>query len=337
MMQPSMQMAGQPGIPGMPMPGPAGAGDAQQMLASSAPQQAAMPQAQQQQQLQPQMTAGMVRKWLPDKSYGFITPVGGGQDVFVHSSAFGGGSLTEGDQVIFRMTTDERNGKLRAEGVYGPAVRQAQGSLPLGFPGMGVDLLGGGGAMPAATAQGHGRGTKGSGSNLIGQTITGTVREWLDERGYGFITPSNQEGSIFVHNSNIANGTKLQAGMQVTCQVVADQRGSATAAGKPRAENVQPLSTPDPAMMQQQYLLSIMMQQQKMAGGLPGGMPGMGAPFGQQQMMPPGGSAPFMAQQPLQGGWGAPPPPHQLQQQQLAQQQQQPQQQPQQQQQPPQQ
>jgi len=44
-------------------------------------------------------------KWFNDaKGYGFITPEGGGKDVFVHQSAIdssGFRSLTEGDRVKF--------------------------------------------------------------------------------------------------------------------------------------------------------------------------------------------------------------------------------------------
>eukprot|EP00666_Eupelagonemidae_sp_cell4sb_P014113 gene14113-22663_t len=40
-----------------------------------------------------------------------------------------------------------------------------------------------GGGMGMGGQQ-QGRGGKGSGMNLIGTTITGTVREWLSDKGY---------------------------------------------------------------------------------------------------------------------------------------------------------
>lgn len=53
-----------------------------------------------------------------DKGFGFITPEGGGQDVFVHVSALQrGGSLREGDKVSFEVGQDRKTGKSKAENV----------------------------------------------------------------------------------------------------------------------------------------------------------------------------------------------------------------------------
>lgn len=57
------------------------------------------------------MIAGTV-KWFNDsKGFGFITPAGGGKDVFVHHSAIQGSgfkTLAEGQQVQFDIRQTEK-------------------------------------------------------------------------------------------------------------------------------------------------------------------------------------------------------------------------------------
>ena len=53
------------------------------------------------------MTKGTVKWFSNQKGYGFITPEGGGKDVFVHHSAIQGDgykTLEEGQQVEFEIT-----------------------------------------------------------------------------------------------------------------------------------------------------------------------------------------------------------------------------------------
>ena len=54
---------------------------------------------------------GTIKKIVRDKGFGFITPDGGGADVFVHVSAVeraGMTSLTEGQRVNFQTLPDTK-------------------------------------------------------------------------------------------------------------------------------------------------------------------------------------------------------------------------------------
>ena len=60
---------------------------------------------------------GTVKWFNPTKGFGFIQPVDGGQDVFVHISAVeqaGLRALQEGQEVTFDLEQDRRTGKLAA-------------------------------------------------------------------------------------------------------------------------------------------------------------------------------------------------------------------------------
>ena len=62
------------------------------------------------------MASGTVKWFNPTKGYGFIQPVGGGKDVFVHISAVeraGLSTLNEGQKVDFEVVANR--GKSSAE------------------------------------------------------------------------------------------------------------------------------------------------------------------------------------------------------------------------------
>jgi len=64
------------------------------------------------------MATGNVKWFNPTKGYGFIQPLGGGQDVFVHISAVeraGLTTLSEGQQVEFEIVSNR--GKSSAENI----------------------------------------------------------------------------------------------------------------------------------------------------------------------------------------------------------------------------
>ena len=60
------------------------------------------------------MTIGTVKFYNSSKGFGFISPEGGGKDVFVHATALeaaGLRSLNEGQQVSFDIQPDARGSK----------------------------------------------------------------------------------------------------------------------------------------------------------------------------------------------------------------------------------
>merc|ERR1711874_305718 len=61
------------------------------------------------------MPSGVVKKWMDEKGFGFISPDDGGDDVFVHRSALSDVDyLEEGDTVKYQVEYDDRKGKYKA-------------------------------------------------------------------------------------------------------------------------------------------------------------------------------------------------------------------------------
>ncbi len=131
---------------------------------------------------------GTVTWYEPGKGYGFITPDGGGAEIFVHSSAIvGGGVISEGQRVAFLVVDGEK----------GP---QADHLLPLGAEA----------AQPAVASDG----------------ADGTV-SWYDaDKGFGFIAPESGGEDVFVHVRALVGGlTELSEGDRVTYDVAVSEKG----------------------------------------------------------------------------------------------------------------
>lgn len=61
--------------------------------------------------------------------------------------------------------------------------------------------------------------------------MRGTVKRWLDGRGYGFIDPDGEDEDVFVHISEIQGASWLRQGQEVEFEVESTYKG-------PRAVNV---------------------------------------------------------------------------------------------------
>jgi cold shock protein len=54
------------------------------------------------------MPKGTVKFFNSAKGFGFITPEGGGKDVFVHANDTGGAQLKDGDKVEFEVVAGKK-------------------------------------------------------------------------------------------------------------------------------------------------------------------------------------------------------------------------------------
>ncbi|MGJ7442179.1 cold-shock protein [Aquipuribacter sp. MA13-6] len=130
---------------------------------------------------------GTVTWYEPGKGYGFVTPDGGGAEIFVHSSAVvTGGVPAAGQRVAF----------LVVEGEKGP---QAEHLLPLA----------------ADTPQ-----------PVPSDGADGTVSWYDEDKGFGFVTPAAGGEDVFVHVRALTGGlTSLAEGDRVTYDVVQSEKG----------------------------------------------------------------------------------------------------------------
>ena len=55
--------------------------------------------------------------------------------------------------------------------------------------------------------------------------MQGTVKKWLDFKGYGFIKPETGGDDIFIHNSDIKGSYDLKEGQKVEFDVETSYKG----------------------------------------------------------------------------------------------------------------
>lgn len=127
---------------------------------------------------------GVVKWWSDDKGFGFLTPDGGGPDVFahyIHLADAGALALSEGDRVEFAIEKGEK-GPIAANVVM---VSPATGQQDAPYD---------------------------SAANDAGRRVgreAGVVKWWSDEKGFGFLTPDDGGRDVFVHHSRLLGDQRV--------------------------------------------------------------------------------------------------------------------------------
>ncbi|KAK0341786.1 hypothetical protein LTR94_024986 [Friedmanniomyces endolithicus] len=156
------------------------------------------------------MARGTVKFFNPAKGFGFIAPMDGGSDVFVHISAVqqaGLAGIDEGDELEYELEQDRRSGRTSAVGltVISSAPRSAPRSPSPRFD-----------RAPRGGAEGFSREPAGQGDGF----------------GFGFIAPNGGGDDVFVHASALerAGLAGLSDGQAVSFDLEADRRTGKTSA-----------------------------------------------------------------------------------------------------------
>ncbi len=151
---------------------------------------------------------GTVSWYDEGKGFGFITPDGGGPDVFIQVRALAEGLtwLTEGDRVAYDVVEGDKGPQARDLQLVREAATPPPAAGPVGAK-----------ADPAAARPGE-----------------GVVARYDAERGFGFITPDAGGADLFVHMSVLVAAEPLQKGERVRYGIRQSDKG-------PQADRVERL------------------------------------------------------------------------------------------------
>eukprot|EP01062_Namystynia_karyoxenos_P017606 TRINITY_DN1649_c0_g2_i1.p1 TRINITY_DN1649_c0_g2~~TRINITY_DN1649_c0_g2_i1.p1 ORF type:complete len:253 (+),score=82.10 TRINITY_DN1649_c0_g2_i1:102-860(+) len=139
--------------------------------------------------------SGLVKSWVAEKGCGFLAGPEG-EDVFVHTSALGGGKLTEGATVSFDVVTT-RDGKKTATNVSGPGLVGGKAAIkPGGKLGMMMANMQASGLHPSPLT------VKSLKPTYMGRG-TGVVRMFNEDKGFGFTVQDGGGPDLFFHRKDL--------------------------------------------------------------------------------------------------------------------------------------
>lgn len=137
---------------------------------------------------------GMVMEWHEERGFGFVELLDL-RKVYVHHTAFGGGSLKIGEHCEVVVVPDQVNpGRWSAGALRGQAVvpRYTSGEE---------------GAQTSGDSQQHGGGHSDAGGYELA-----TVVEWREDRGFGFAELADSR-RVYVHHSSFGGGSLIVGGI----------------------------------------------------------------------------------------------------------------------------
>ncbi len=130
--------------------------------------------------------SGVLTKWNENRNYGFIKPLDGGPDVFLHITGLSDSAKEPvvGEVFSYGIERDDRSGRPQAVDAY--QIKSCQ---------------------------------------------SGTLTEWDDEHGYGFITPDDKGPKVFLHLSGLVETARRPTvGETFTYMLEKDEKSRAKAA-----------------------------------------------------------------------------------------------------------
>ena len=158
-----------------------------------------------------------VVKWFNlTKGFGFVAPADGSADAFLHSSVvnrMGMRDVAEGTEMVVTITDGPKGPQVESiVEILGMTAVPASNGFSQGG-GFGGGFGGGGGGRPAPTGP--------------ETEMTGIVKWFKPDKGFGFVTPDDGGRDVFVHRSLLMRigAQGLDSGQRVRMKVQAASKG----------------------------------------------------------------------------------------------------------------